>query len=39
MAEKKSSGKRKYSQKAGKSIESAMHRKKSGTLKSSAKKS
>jgi len=34
MAEKKSSGKRKYSKKAGESVESAMHRKKSGTLRS-----
>ena len=34
MAEKKSSGQRKYSKKAGESVESAMHRKKSGTLRS-----
>ena len=33
-AEKKSSGKRKYGKAAGKSVESAMRRKKKGTLKS-----
>jgi hypothetical protein len=34
MAEKKSSGKKKYGKKASDSVESAMHRKKSGTLRS-----
>ena len=38
MAEKKSSGKRKYSKKAGKTVESAMHRKKKGTLRSGSGK-
>ena len=38
MAEKKSSGKKKYSKKAGESVESAMHRKKSGTLRSGSGK-
>ena len=33
-AKKKSSGKRKYGEAAGKSVESAMRRKKKGTLKS-----
>jgi uncharacterized protein DUF6496 len=37
MAEKKSSG-RKYSKKAGKTVESAMRRKKKGTLRSSSGK-
>jgi hypothetical protein len=34
MAAKKSSGGRKYGKAAGKSVKSAMHRRKSGTLKS-----
>ena len=34
MAAKKSAGKRKYGKAASKSVKSAMHRKKSGTLKS-----
>jgi Family of unknown function (DUF6496) len=34
MAQRKSSGSRKYGKAAGKSVESAMHRKKKGTLKS-----
>jgi len=38
MAEKKSSGQRKYSKKAGKSVKSAMHRKKKGTLRSGSGK-
>lgn len=38
MAEKKSNGKRKYSKKAGESVESAMRRKKKGTLRSGSGK-
>jgi uncharacterized protein DUF6496 len=38
MAEKKSSGKKKYGEKAGKSVESAMRRKKKGTLRSGSGK-
>jgi len=38
MAEKKSSGQKKYSKKAGKSVKSAMHRKKKGTLRSGSGK-
>ena len=38
MAEKKSSGKRKYSKKASKTVESAMRRKKKGTLRSGSGK-
>jgi len=38
MAEKKSSGTRKYSKKAGKTVESAMRRKKKGTLRSGSGK-
>jgi Family of unknown function (DUF6496) len=38
MAEKKSSGKKKYGKKAGESVESAMHRKKRGTLRSGSGK-
>ena len=34
MAQRKSSGSRKYGEAAGKSVKSAMHRKKKGTLKS-----
>jgi len=34
MAPRKSSGRRKYGKAAGKSVKSAMHRKKKGTLKS-----
>jgi len=34
MAQRKSSGSRKYGKAAGKSVKSAMHRKKKGTLKS-----
>ena len=34
MARRKSSGRRKYGKAAGKSVKSAMHRKKKGTLKS-----
>ncbi len=34
MAQRESSGSRKYGKAAGKSVESAMHRRKSGTLKS-----
>jgi hypothetical protein len=34
MAQRKSSGRRRYGMAAGKSVKSAMHRKKSGTLKS-----
>ena len=34
MAGRKSSGRRKYGKAAGKSVKSAMHRKKKGTLKS-----
>ena len=36
MAATKSSGTRKYSRAAGKSVESAMHRRKKGTLRSSS---
>jgi len=38
MAEKKPSVKRKYSKKASETVESAMHRKKSGTLRSGSGK-